>query len=36
MQEYGEVPGIRKLPWLGYAPVAFTTAKDGKNVQRRC
>ncbi len=33
MEEYGDYLG-KELPWLSYAPVAFTTAKDGKNIQR--
>ena len=33
MEEFGEYLET-ELPWLSYAPVAFTTAKDGKNIQR--
>ena len=33
MEEYGDYLE-KELPWLSYAPVAFTTAKDGKNIQR--
>jgi GTP-binding protein len=33
MEEYSEYL-TTELPWLDYAPIAFTTAKDGKNIQR--
>lgn len=32
MEEYQEYLN-KELPWLAYAPVAFTTAKDGRNIQ---
>jgi len=32
MDEYAEYLAT-ELPWLDYAPVAFTTAKDGRNIQ---
>ncbi len=32
MEEYQEYLG-KELPWLAFAPVAFTTAKDGRNIQ---
>lgn len=33
MEEYGDYLE-KELPWLDYAPIAFTTAKDCKNIQR--
>lgn len=33
MEEYGEYLD-KELKWLDFAPIAFTTAKDGKNIQQ--
>ena len=33
MEEFSEYL-TKELPWLNYAPVAFVTAKGGKNIQR--
>ena len=33
MEEYSEYL-TTELPWLDYAPIAFVTAKEGKNIQR--
>ena len=33
MQEYGDYLE-KELPWLDYAPIAFTTAKETRNVQK--
>jgi GTP-binding protein len=32
MDDYAEYLA-KEMPWLDYAPVAFTTAKDGRNIQ---